>query len=236
VAAMDSTTLMDRLIRRGAAAVELALAEGLVRWVDHRGEPVAWARCSPTLSFEPAREALVWARAWPGLTGLDATPAPPGPPERRPVDGGFARRQADEAAQRIGRFNLPIPLGPPHDTTLYLAVGTITLGDWPDSPTRRATRREAAVAWAQEQLELVFHEVSGPRPAEARAQLEQIAALSQLSAGALLDCPEGEALRALSGRALTWAALVAADPLCVQVALRRERARWLPTRRLASAG
>jgi hypothetical protein len=118
-----------------------------------------------------AREALVWARAWPGLTGLDATPAPPGPPERRPVDGGFARRQADEAAQRIGRFNLPIPLGPPHDTTLYLAVGTITLGDWPDSPTRRATRREAAVAWAQEQLELVFHEVSGPRPAEARALL-----------------------------------------------------------------
>lgn len=232
----DGELLMARLIKRGAAAVELALLEGMVRWVDAAGRPVAWARATPTLGWDPAERTTTFAAAWPGWSGLVCTPPPPGPPVRRPTTAAQALAWAEEAAERVGAIPLAVPLGQPKDAVLYVALGAVLSGDWPGGPAALAERRAASARWAVDQLERAAGLAAEAPADEAAAALRELGAMAALSASALSGTPEGASLVALAERAPRWAGRLPEGRLWVQVAIDRERARWLPPERRGAEG
>jgi hypothetical protein len=235
VAKNDGELLMARLIKRGAASVELALNEGMLRWVDEAGRPVAWARATPTLAFDPFAGVVTWAAAWPGMAGLRCTPPPPGPPIRRPASGAMAVAWAQEAAERAGVIDLAVPLGPPTEAVLHLALGAVVAGDWPGGDAALAERRAASGRWAVAQLARAAGLAAEAPAPEAADALRALGAMAALSASALSGTAEGLALVALAERAPVWAGRLPEGRLWVQVAIERERARLLPPEARAAA-
>ncbi len=225
MAVEDNSAVVEQLLRRGAASLELALPEGLVRWLDPLGVPVGWARCAPVLAYEPARRAAVWAEAWPGAQAWPATPALPGPYERRPVDESTARRMADQAARQVGRGLLRVPLGQAGNTVLYIAVDPVRVGDWPHGAADPRRRQEGIGEWVRAHLEAlaeVIEREAGASPHRFRSFADSC----KMAAGALGGSPDQRRLEGLAARVQLWSEQAASDPLFVAIAMRRELRRW----------